>query len=154
MFLALLEAMIQKRLQKQTSNKNPIKQTKNPLILNMRLLWDRDIMYLGDLPVSQAVSPSTALLPACTLALCTSRVTSVYPECRGFSSRYFWVTEPLACTFSANHPRLLWDVCKHPPPPQAQTFLLLLWPLHKLIPTECTSVYMCMAIPAVVLGPH
>lgn len=33
MFLALLEAMIQKRLQKQTSNKNPIKQTKNPLIL-------------------------------------------------------------------------------------------------------------------------
>lgn len=39
-----------------------------------------------------------------------------------------------------------------PLPPQAQTFLLLLWPLHKLTPTECTSVYMCMAIPAASWG--
>lgn len=154
MFLALLEVMIQKWQQKQTSNKNLIKQTKNPLTLRVgqeHRVSGWPSCFTGGFPL---YSPDACMHTGFVYITCYCWSTSVYPECRGFSSHYFWVTEPLACTFSANHPQLLWDVCKHPLPSQAQTFLLLLWPLHKLTPTECTSVYMCMAIPAVVLGPH
>lgn len=106
-------------------------------------MWDRDLTYLGDLPVWWV--PFSALKVLQPVSRVLLEYFSPLKSREGSTlTIIFESLSHLSTFFSANHPWLLWDVCEHPLPPTGTSLPSCSPDLYgSSHPAEHTSVYMC-----------